>query len=69
MNDVNPEPHSPVSLEKFVTHWQMRYPFSSDESKDIKWPTKANLMELAYKLVSWIPELEPLDLIVLVPTN
>ena len=61
MNDVNPEPHSPVSLEKFVTHWQIRHPFSSDESSDVKWPTKANLMELAYKLVSWIPEFQEDD--------
>ncbi len=61
MNDVNPEPHSPVSLEKFVTHWQLRHPFSSDESSDMKWPTKANLMELAYKLVSWIPEFQEDD--------
>ena len=61
MNDVNPEPHSPVSLEKFVTHWQIRHPFSSDESNDIKWPKKANLMELAYKLVSWIPEFQEDD--------
>ncbi len=61
INDVNPEPHSPVSLEKFVTHWQIRHPFSSDESSDMKWPTKANLMELAYKLVSWIPEFQEDD--------
>ena len=61
IKDVNPEPHSPVSLDKFVTHWQIRHPFSSDESKDIKWPTKANLMELAYKLVSWIPEFQEDD--------
>ena len=61
IKDVNPQPHSPVSLEKFVTHWQIRHPFSSDESKDIKWPTKANLMELAYKLVSWIPEFQEDD--------
>ena len=61
MSDVNPEPHSPVSLEKFVTHWQIRHPFSSDESSDMKWPTKANLMELAYKLVSWIPEFQEDD--------
>ena len=61
MNDVNPEPHSPVSLEKFVTHWQIRHPFSSDESSDVKWPTKANLMELTYKLVSWIPEFQEDD--------
>ena len=57
IKEVNPEPHSPVSLEKFITHWQLRHPFSSDES-DIKWPKKASLMELAYKLVTWIPELQ-----------
>ncbi|MBR4396551.1 MAG: ATP-dependent helicase, partial [Methanobrevibacter sp.] len=28
IKDVNPEPHSPVSLEKFVTHWQIRHPFT-----------------------------------------
>ena len=63
IKDVNPEPHSPVSLEKFVTHWQIRHPFSTDEEniKDIKWPEKANLMELAYKLVSWIPEFQEDD--------
>lgn len=61
IKDVNPEPHSPVSLEKFVTHWQIRHPFSSDESSDLKWPIKANLMELAYKLVSWIPEFQEDD--------
>ncbi|MBQ3472943.1 MAG: DEAD/DEAH box helicase [Methanobrevibacter sp.] len=63
IKDVNPEPHSPVSLEKFVTHWQIRHPFSTDEKdiKDIKWPEKANLMELAYKLVSWIPEFQEDD--------
>ncbi len=61
ITDINPEPHSPVSLEKFLTHWQMRYPFSTDESKDMKWPEKANLMELAYKLVSWIPEFQSDD--------
>ena len=61
MNDVNPEPHSPVSLERFVTHWQIRHPFSSDNSKEMAWPKKAPLMELAYKLVTWIPELQEDD--------
>lgn len=60
IKDVNPEPHFPVSLEKFLTHWQIRHPFTTDE-KDIKWPEKANLMELAYKLVSWIPEFQEDD--------
>ena len=61
INDVNPEPHSPVSLENFVLHWQMRHPFSSDDAKDIKWPKKASLIELAYKLASWIPRLQEDD--------
>ena len=60
VNDVNPEPHSPVSLENFILHWQLRRPFSSDGS-DMEWPKEASLMELAYKLVTWIPELQEDD--------
>ena len=56
MKDVNPEPLSPVSLERFVTHWQLRRPFSSDDARDMKWPENAGLIELAYKLVTWIPK-------------
>lgn len=61
IKDVNPEPHMPVSLEKFITHWQIRHPFSSEGSEDIKWPKKASLMELAYKLATWIPQLQEDD--------
>lgn len=61
IEDVNPEPHNPISLEKFVTHWQIRHPFSSDDAKDLKWPEKASLMELAYKLVTWIKEFQDDD--------
>ncbi|AMK15310.1 DEAD/DEAH box helicase [Methanobrevibacter olleyae] len=61
INDVNPEPHSPVSLEEFVNHWKIRHPFSSENKENLKWPEKASLMELAYKLVSWIPELQEDD--------
>ena len=61
IKEVNPEPHSPVSLVEFLTHWQVRHPFSSDGSTDIKWPNKASLMELAYKLATWIPELQEDD--------
>ena len=61
INDVNPEPHSPVSLEKFITHWQIRHPFSSESSQNISWPKKVPLMELAYKLVTWIPDLQDDD--------
>ncbi|WP_295622176.1 ATP-dependent helicase [uncultured Methanobrevibacter sp.] len=61
MNDVNPDPHSPVSLDTFVTHWQVRQPFSTENSKEMKWPDKAALMELAYKLVTWIPDMQKDD--------
>ena len=61
IKDVNPEPYYPVNLEKFITHWQIRHPFTTEDSKDIKWPKKASLMELAYKLVTWIPELQEDD--------
>ena len=61
IKDVNPEPHSPVSLEKFIMHWQIRHPFSSENSENISWPKKAPLMELAYKLVTWIPDLQDDD--------
>ena len=61
IKDVNPEPHFPVSLERFVTHWQIRHPFSSDDAKDMKWPKEASLIELAYKLASWIPRLQEDD--------
>ena len=61
IKEVNPEPHSPVSLEKFLTHWQIRQPFNSENSKDMAWPKRAPLMELAYKLVTWIPELQEDD--------
>ena len=58
INDVNPEPRNPISLEKFVTHWQVRHPFSTEDSKDLKWPKRASLIGLAYKLVTWIEEFQ-----------
>lgn len=50
---LNPEPREPVSLAKFVTYWQLRRPRGHDE-----WPERASLMELAYKLTTWIEELQ-----------
>ena len=56
---LNPEPHEPITLSHFVIHWQNRLPFNS-EKKDgnLKWPKSASLMELAYKLITWIEELQ-----------
>ena len=50
---LNPEPHEPINLSQFVLYWQNRTPRGTD-----KWPQKASLMELAYKLVTWIDELQ-----------
>ena len=55
---LNPEPHQPVNLSKFVMHWQLRQPYSQKEEKQQKWPETASLMELAYKLTTWIEELQ-----------
>ena len=49
----NPEPHEPITLSQFVLYWQNRIPRGSDN-----WPKKASLMELAYKLITWIEELQ-----------
>ncbi|MBR6927894.1 MAG: DEAD/DEAH box helicase [Methanobrevibacter sp.] len=50
---MNPEPREPISLSEFVTYWQLRRPRGHDE-----WPKRASLMELAYKLTTWIEELQ-----------
>lgn len=49
----DPEPHEPIKLSQFVLYWQNRIPRGSD-----RWPEKASLMELAYKLITWIEELQ-----------
>lgn len=49
----DPEPHNPLTLEEFVRAWQLREPIGHD-----KWPKTASLMELAYKLITWIEELQ-----------
>lgn len=50
---LNPKPHEPITLSQFVTHWQIRRPLGYDE-----WPKTASLMELAYKITTWIEELQ-----------
>ncbi len=50
---LKPEPQEPVSLSEFVISWQNRHPKNRD-----KWPESASLMELAYKLITWIGDLQ-----------
>ena len=50
---MNPEPHEPISLTEFVINWQNRIPRGYE-----KWPKSASLMELAYKLITWIEVLQ-----------
>ena len=52
---LNPEPHEPISLNDFVTRWQLRRPYpESINGIEQHWPENASLMELAYKLTTWI---------------
>ena len=56
---LNPEPHEPVTLNDFVTRWQLRRPYPEViNGVEQKWPKSASLMELAYKLTTWIEELQ-----------
>ena len=56
---LNPEPHEPVSLNDFVTRWQLRRPYPETiNGVEQSWPKTASLMELAYKLTTWIEELQ-----------
>ena len=57
---LDPEPTEPVSLNTFVTRWQLRrpYPERDENGVEIEWPKTASLMELAYKLTTWIEELQ-----------
>jgi len=56
----NPEPREPISLNDFVVRWQLRrpYPEKDSEGNEVKWPKSASLMELAYKLTTWIEQLQ-----------
>ena len=50
---LNPEPQNPISLNDFVTSWQLRRPKGYE-----KWPQNVSLMELAYKLTTWVEDLQ-----------
>ena len=56
---LNPEPHEPFSLNDFVTRWQLRRPYPEVVNGiEQTWPKTASLMELAYKLTTWIEDLQ-----------
>ncbi len=57
---LNPEPREPIDLDSFVTHWQVRkpYPLKDEKGRYNQWPKQASLMELAYKLTTWIEPLQ-----------
>ena len=51
--ESNPEPTEPLSLPDFVAAWQQRKPIGKR-----KWRREIPIIELAYKLVPWIPDLK-----------
>ena len=56
---LNPEPLEPISLNDFVTRWQLRRPYPEViDNVEQSWPKSASLMELAYKLTTWIEDLQ-----------
>ncbi|WP_407376243.1 UvrD-helicase domain-containing protein [Methanobrevibacter sp.] len=57
---LNPEPNEPMPLNSFVTRWQLRrpYPETDKDGNEIKWPKNVSLIELAYKLTTWVEELQ-----------
>ena len=56
----NPQPTNPMDLNSFVTRWQLRrpYPETDEKGREVKWPKIVSLMELAYKLTTWIEPLQ-----------
>lgn len=54
---TNPEPHEPLTLQDFVTAWQIRKAINP-EVENPEWPQTANLMDLAYKLITWIEDFQ-----------
>ena len=57
---LNPEPKQPMELNSFVTYWQLRrpYPETDEKGREAKWPKIVSLMELAYKLTTWVEPLQ-----------
>lgn len=52
---TNPEPVQPISLEDFVNCWRTRTPYAHNPNI---WPESASLIELAYKIITWIEEFQ-----------
>lgn len=48
-----PEPHEPFSLGDFVDAWRSRTPLGRK-----KWKHDVSLLEIAYNLVTWIPQMQ-----------
>ncbi|HEV7681276.1 MAG TPA: DEAD/DEAH box helicase [Pyrinomonadaceae bacterium] len=51
---TNPPPNNPHSLSAFVQAWQGR----TVQGANMQWPSEWPLLELAFKLMSWIPLLQ-----------
>ena len=49
----NPNPITPLTLGQFVNNWQNRTPFGTK-----KWKREVPLIDLVYKLVTWIPQMQ-----------
>lgn len=48
----NPSPTSPRTLTQFVRGWQTR---TNQTSRGAKWPKEWPILELCYKLITWMP--------------
>jgi ATP-dependent DNA helicase UvrD/PcrA len=53
--DTNPDPVNPISLETFVNCWRTRTPYGHEFNS---WPETASLIELAYKIITWVDDLQ-----------
>lgn len=51
--ESNPEPSTPIFLKEFVNAWQKRQPLGRKT-----WKRDVPLLDLAYKLVTWIPSMQ-----------
>ena len=51
---TNPPPRTPHTLADFIQAWQDR---TAQEPK-MKWPSEWPVLELCFKLISWLPELQ-----------
>ncbi|KZX17520.1 ATP-dependent DNA helicase UvrD1 [Methanobrevibacter cuticularis] len=57
--ELSPEPHQPISLKDFVDKWRSRIPYNHKNLQGHEiWPETASLIELAYKLITWIETLQ-----------